>query len=387
MINAECLRCGNITKYMHTLERCNNCDFDWLELQYDYEKIQETIKARILLNKYNMWRYSDLLPMKDPKNIVSMGEGWTSIFRVQQFGERIGCNNIFVKDERRNPTGSFKDRQASLSVSMLKECDIHELTVCSTGNVAVSYASYCAKAGIRLWVFMPESTEEQKVRETTWYGGRVIKVHGNYDQTKKEAEAFSMERGIFCDHGTSSIPGRESMKTIAYEIAEQLNWTAPDWYIQTVSGGMGPLGVWKGFFELYTMGLIEKMPSIACVQSAGCAPMVTAYQNNVEVATPVIPKTDITTISTGDPGFAYTLLRRRLLQTGSIMIKVADKLAFREGKRLAKTEGLFVHPAAAITFAGLIQMVQEEKLDRNSVIVINCSGDGLRWPTILRKTP
>jgi len=303
----------------------------------------------------------------------------------------LGLPNLYIKDERQNPTGSFKDRQAAVTVAALLEHNINEAVICSTGNVAIAFSAAFARAGLKLWAFITSLVPPDKMHEVAIYGSQVIKVTGTYDQAKKLAAQFSLERGLFLDRGVRSITALESMKTIAFEIAEQLaklqlpsnvetkktsTWSSPDWYIQAVSGAIGPLGVIKGFQEMHAAGLVDKIPALACIQSAGCAPMAKAWEADLDVADPVLsPKTHITTLTTGDPGRAYTLLRQRMLETGGGTIdSVSDEDAFRALGLVAKVEGLSIEPAAAVAFAGLIKLVRQGVIHPDDVVVINCSG-------------
>ena len=161
---------------------------------------------------------------------------------------------------------------------------MREAVIASTGNAAVAYAAACARAGIKLWVFMTSLVPQEKLREAALFGAEVIRVSGNYDQTKQIASQFAQRRNLLLDRGATSIPARESMKTIAYEMVEQLSWQAPDWYIQSVSGGLGPLGVYQGFKELFNMGLINRIPKLAIIQAEGCAPMVNAFKAGKDTA-------------------------------------------------------------------------------------------------------
>jgi threonine synthase len=164
------------------------------------------------------------------------------------------------------------------------------------------------------------------------------------------------------------------MKTIAYEIVEQLGWQAPDWYIQAVSGGLGPLGVYQGFKELYTMGLINKIPRLGIIQAEGCAPMVNAFKAGKETAEPVVPDTRIIILSTGDPGKAYTYLWNLTRQFGGVMEAVTDAEAFAAMRALAKSEGMAVEPATAVAFAGLEKLAHNGIIKANETIVVNCTG-------------
>ncbi|MCB0154922.1 MAG: pyridoxal-phosphate dependent enzyme, partial [Anaerolineae bacterium] len=328
-----------------------------------------------------MWRYWELLPVLKRSSIITMGEGWTPLLPAQNLGAMLGHHHLFIKDERQGPTASFKDRQASLGISVLKEANINEMVVASTGNVAISYSAYCARARIRLWAFLDSKVPHEKEREVRLYGTNVVKIDGTYDQTKQIAAQFATHRQVFLDRGVKGMASREAMKTVAFEIAEQLGrtkgmgWAAPDWYVQAVSGGMGPIGVWAGFNELYQMGLIPKVPKIAVIQTEGCAPMVDSFHKGLETAEVVQhPTSVINVLSTGDPGPAYGFLRRLALENGGAFVKVDDEASFKAMRDMAQFEGLSMEPAAAVACAGLIKMIQEGIVNKNETVVINATG-------------
>ncbi|MGE5221974.1 MAG: pyridoxal-phosphate dependent enzyme, partial [Omnitrophica WOR_2 bacterium] len=310
----------------------------------------------------------------------------------------LGCPNIYIKDERQGPTGSFKDRQAAVGVASLKEAGITEAVLASTGNVAIAYSAYAARAGIKLWAFLTSLVPPEKMREVAIYGTQVIKVTASYDVAKQVAAEFARQRGFYLERGTRTIASTESMKTLAFEICEQLTnligpppvyannqasdhqpvqkWRAPDWYIQSVSGGLGPLGAQKGFSELRKMGWIDNLPSIACIQAEGCSPMVQAWKQGKEVAEPVrSPRTHIATLATGDPGRTYTLLYQRMKEVGGGLFEmVSDEETYRMIHILAKLEGISVEPAAAVAFAGITKMVRAGQIKPGDIVVVNCTG-------------
>ncbi len=393
----ECPTCHYREKMTRPLLTCPACQGDWLDVRYDYDSLRERLPDLLAARPFTMWRYWDLLPLRDPANILTMGEGGTPLLRAVNLGMMLGRPHIFVKDERQGPTGSFKDRQASLAISVMKEEGITEAVVASTGNVAISYSAYSALAGIKLWTFLTSSVPADKMREVALYGSEVVKVTGTYDETKKVAADFARHKGLHLDQGLKSFAAKESMKTVAFEIAEQLGavlaapqgephqpitdcrqpirWRAPDWYFQAVSGGLGPVGVWKGFKELYDMGLIDRIPKLACIQASGCAPMVHSFRKGLAEAEPVTnPQTLITTVATGYPGLAYTFLRRVILDTGGTFEDVSDEEAFRAMHVMAKMDGLSMEPAAGLAFSGLFQTVRQGIPGPDDVVVVNCSG-------------
>jgi len=390
----ECSDCYYLEPLKRPLFACPSCGGEWLDVRYDYEALKDRLPDLIARRPFNLWRYWDLLPLQNPANILSMGEGGTPLLHATNLGMMLGRSHIFVKDERQGPTGSFKDRQASLAISVMKEQGITEAVVASTGNVAISYSAYSALAGIKLWAFLTSSVPADKMREVALYGTQVIKVTGTYDQTKKVAADFAQHKGLHLDRGLKSFSAKESMKTVAFEVAEQLGpmlkdpharcaepgkqpppWRAPDWYIQAVSGGLGPAGVYKGFKELYDMGLADRIPKLACIQASGCAPMAHSFKQGLEIAEPVTnPQTLITTVATGYPGLAYTFLRQIVLKHGGTFEAVSDDEAFRAMHIMAKMDGISMEPAAGLAFAGLFKMISSGAIRPDDVVLVNCSG-------------
>ena len=389
---ARCLDCAHQDTYDLNQPACLTCGSYWREAIYDYENIRASFSRSVLTRPFNLWRYSELLTIDEPPYSFQLGEGGTPLIHAANLGSMLGVKNIYIKDERQNPTSSFKDRQAAVAINAYKEAKVSELVCASTGNVAISYSAYAARAGIRLWAFLTSMVPPEKMREVASYGTRVIKVTGTYDQTKQLAEQFALDRHFTLDLGSRSVACIEAMKTLAFEICEQLAmlhlpnsgndymsstlWWAPDWYFQSVSGGMGPLGVAKGFHELSEMSLIQSIPKMGIVQVAGCAPMVNAWRDQKMIATPVSsPQTMIATLATGDPGRTYTELVTRMNHgSGGTFSSVTDEEAYRAMHLLAKMEGISVEPAAAVAFAGLFHEVRNGTVKPDDLVVINCTG-------------
>lgn len=374
-INLQCALCGNQQPYVpFEAAICQKCEAQWLEAKYDYDSFKREVLRGIPSRPQNLWRYQDILPLENPDVLDLYPAGGTPLWLSQRFASDLGHNSVYIKDERYGPTSSFKDRQAAVAVAAMNENGIREAVIASTGNAAVAYAAACARAGIKLWVFMTSLVPQEKLREAALFGAEVIRVSGNYDQTKQIAAQFAQRKNLLLDRGASSIPARESMKTIAYEIVEQLGWRAPDWYIQAVSGGMGPLGVYQGFKEMYAMGLINKIPKLAIIQAEGCAPMVNAFKAGKDTAEAVIPDTRIIILSTGDPGKTYTYLWNLTQQYGGEMESVTDLEAYSAMRSLAKSEGMAVEPATAVAFAGFEKLSKNGKIKKDEMVVINCTG-------------
>jgi threonine synthase len=389
---AKCLDCKHQFRYSPYILGCPHCGSTWSEARYNYKEIGSKFPLLLEPRPSNMWRYRELLPVYNYQPEYTMGEGGTPLTHATNLGIMLGCKNIYIKDERQGPTNSFKDRQAAVSIASLKESGINEAVLASTGNVAIAYSAYAARAGIKLWAFLTSLVPPEKMREVAIYGTQVVKVTATYDQAKVVAAEFAHQRGLYLERGASTIPSLEAMKTIAYEIVEQVTavktsesrpatqepfpWQVPDWYFQSVSGGLGPLGVLKGFNELKEMGITDRIPAIAIIQAEGCAPMVHAWKQGLEVAEPVkSPRTHIATLATGDPGRTYTLLTQRMREAnGGTFELVSDEETFRTMHILAKLEGLSVEPAAAVAFSGLIKAARAGLIKPDDFVVVNCTG-------------
>ncbi len=383
-----CEDCHTQSTFKPLETKCPSCESDWRSIRYDLESAKRAFSSNIAHRPNNLWRYLDLLPLQSVEPTFGFHAGGTPLLRAEQLGLLLGLDHLYIKDERQGPTNSFKDRQAAVSTAVLLEHELNQAVICSTGNVAIAFSATCARAGIQLWGFLTSLVPPEKMHEVAIYGTKVIKVTGTYDEAKKLAHDFADQRHLYLDRGIRSLAAVESMKTIAFEIAEQLpatrsgssptGWRSPDWYIQAVSGGLGPIGVMKGFQELQYLNLTAGVPSLGIIQAEGCAPMVSAWKAGKAQAEPVLhPQTHITTLTTGDPGRAYTLLQQQIRDTGGVMESVSDEEAFRALRLIAKLEGLSVEPAAAAAFAGLIKLAREGILKRDELIVVNCSGHAM----------
>ncbi len=381
----KCLDCGHSFSYYPTSIACPQCNSEWRQAEYDYSALSKAYPAVLADRPFNLWRYHELLPVHSPYPTISLGEGGSPLIKADNLGMMLGCPNLYIKDERQGPTGSFKDRQAAVTIAALKEAGIKEMVAASTGNVAISYSAYTSRASIKLWAFVTSLVPAVKMREIALYGSQVIKITGSYDQCKQVAAEFARQRGLYLDLGARTITSIEAMKTIAFEIAEQLawqigpapksTWRSPDWYVQAISGGMGPLGVYKGFHELMQIGLVDRIPAIAPIQAEGCAPMVTSWKKGLAASEVVTsPRTHIETLATGDPGRTYKFLRKYVDETGGVFESVTDEEAFRAMHVLAKMEGISAEPAAAVSFAGLFKLIRAGVIKTSDVVVINCTG-------------
>ncbi len=389
----ECLDCGYATPYFPTSVSCPRCGSGWREALYDYSTLAVTLPLQLPGRPFDVWRYKELLPVRDHNPDLTLGEGGTPLLRAANLGNMLSCPNIFIKDERQNPAFSFKDRQAAVTIAALLEAGIQEMVVASSGNNALAYAAHAARCGIKLWAFVTGRVPSSKLREISLLGARVIKVAGGLDAARKIALEFARQRNIFMDQSSQTVPSVEAMKTIAFETTEQLTatmgspspkeknsppapWRAPDWYIQSVSVGLGPIGVLKGFSELRIMGLIEHAPAMGLIQVEGCAPMTKAWNQGLDVADPITHQdTAIESLICMDPGRAYTLLHHRMTEeSGGIFETISDRDVYKAISLLARLEGVLVEPGAGVAFAGLIKLCNRGIIKEKDIVVVNATG-------------
>ena len=197
----RCLDCGQTAPYFPTSVNCPNCNNEWREAEYDFDALSQSLSTSLASRPFDLWRYRELLPIRNPNPSLSLGEGGTPLIRAVNLGMMLGNENIFIKDERQGPTGSFKDRQAAVTIAALKEAGITEMVAASTGNVAIAYSAYAARAGIKLWAFVTSLVPAVKMREIALYGSQVVKVTASYDQAKQLAAQFARQRGLYQDMG------------------------------------------------------------------------------------------------------------------------------------------------------------------------------------------
>ena len=246
--------------------------------RYDIDRSKSQKIIKDLKNRHpNMWRYKEFMPVRDDKNIVSLGEGFTPILKCERLSYDLGAN-IILKDESLNPTSSFKARGLSSAVSKAKELGINKFSIPSAGNAGGALAAYCARAGAEAYVFMPKDAPLANKTETIFHGADIELIDGYINDAGARSLEVSKQKNLF-DVSTLKEPYRvEGKKTMGYEIAEQLNWDLPDNIIYPTGGGTGIIGIWKAFQELKEIGVLNsKLPRMICVQAEGCSPVVDAY--------------------------------------------------------------------------------------------------------------
>ena len=344
-----------------------------LDPRYDYGSIRRRLsRSKLATRVRNMWRYAELLPT-DPRQAVTLGEGFTPLVKARSSSE------ILFKLEFSSPTGSFKDRGSSTLISKAVELKAKATAIDSSGNAAASLSAYRAKAGLPCYVFAPAYASPSKLLQSQSYGSRLFKVEGTRRDTYEVASAAYKRFGwYYCSFQTNPYAS-EGMKTIGYEICEQLRWKPPDWIIFPVGTGSGLIGCWKGLKEMLELGWISKMPHIGCIQPEGCGPISTAFKGSHPIVAVEKPKTVAEGLMIAKP-LKGDLVLKALKETDGIADTVSDDRIVAAGVELAKTEGLFVEPSAAASYAGLLKLRAQGKVSRGERMVCILTGSGLKTP-------
>jgi len=377
-MNKTFLRCRECKKeYDSTFKYiCDEC-FGPLDVHYHFPSITKDIFAS---REQTYWRYFELLPIIDKSNIVSINAGMTPLVRAEKLGKEIGLNNLYIKNDSVNPTFSFKDRPAGVAISKAKEFGLGSVGCASTGNLASATAAHAAKANLPCYIFAPSDIEHAKIAQTLSYGANYISVDGTYDDANRIAAQIGDTKGV----GIVNINMRsyyvEGSKTLAYEVAEQLDWKVPDQLVVPTGSGAMLNAICKGFEELETVSLIDKVSEMHmnCAQPHGCAPIVNAFKNNSDDVIPVEnPDTVAKSLAIGDPGDGRYVLKR-LKQYNGIAQESNNKETLDAILLLAKTEGIFTEPAGGVSVAVLKKMVEDGQIDKDETTVCYVTGNGLK---------
>ena len=355
---------------------CDEC-FGPLDVHYDFPSLT---KNTFVNREQTYWRYFELLPITDKSNIVSINAGMTPLVKAEKLGKEIGLNNLYIKNDSVNPTFSFKDRPAGVAVSKAKEFGLGSVGCASTGNLASATAAHAAKADFPCYIFAPSDIEHAKIAQALSYGSHYIAVDGTYDDANRIAAQVGDSKGV----GVVNINMRsyyvEGSKTLAYEVAEQLNWNVPDQLIVPTGSGAMLNAICKGFEELETVSLVNHVSQMHmnCAQANGCAPIVTAFKkNNTDVVPVENPDTVAKSLAIGDPGDGRYVLKR-LKQFNGIAEESNNKEILDAILLLAKTEGIFTEPAGGVSVAVLKKMVEDGQIDKDETTVCYVTGNGLK---------
>jgi len=374
----ECARCK--TTYpvtdINTYAACCNQP---LVVKYDYPS--GFYKEDLIFREKSMWRYFEVLPVLERKNIVTLGEGMTPLLTLEKSAALHGFADVLMKDESFNPTGSFKARGLSAAVSKAKELGVRRCIVPTAGNAGGALAAYCAKAGIACTVVMPRHTPNIFKQECELYGAELVLVDGLINDCAKKVAELKQQDDYY-DVSTLKEPYRlEGKKTMGYEIAEQLNWQLPDVIIYPAGGGTGLIGIWKAFKEMIEMGWIEDghLPKMIAVQSLQCAPVVRAFYDPVGWKEGFTPLPSLANGLAVPYPFGMDMMQDVLHQSNGMAYAVSEEEIIAGVKEFAKTEGMILAPEGAAVWKALLHLRRMKVIDSADKIVLMNTGSGYKY--------
>lgn len=360
----------------------NLCDCgNPLLVRYDLGRARkEWSREAIADSSPDMWRYSPMLPVAEQRHIVSMGEGWTPLIRTPRLGRRIGSEDLWVKDEGLNPTGSFKARGLACAISMCSQLGIKKAAIPSAGNAAGAMAAYAAAAGIEAYIFMPKDVPQSNYIECKATGANVTLIDGLISDCGRIVNERKQAEGWF-DISTLKEPYRiEGKKTMGYEVAEQFDWELPDAIFYPAGGGVGLIGMWKAFEEMEAFGWIgNKRPKMIAVQAEGCQPVVKAFESGADH---VDMYPNASTVAAGlrvPKPLGDRLMLKAIHASGGRAIAVSDREMLESGANLAADEGIFPAPEGGACVAAAQKLIATGYLQRTDRIVLYNTGSGVKY--------
>jgi threonine synthase len=374
----RCRECGRAypAQALHVCEYC----FGPLEVAYDFDRIAHTVtRERIAAGPPTIWRYADLLPA-DASDPVDLGAGFTPLVRAHRLGAVLGLDELWLKNDTLNPTGSFKDRVVSVALTRARELGFKVAACASTGNLANAVAAHAAWAGMESYVVIPADLEPAKVITTSVYGGHVIAIEGSYDDVNRLCAELTAEHPSWAFVNVNiRTYYAEGSKTLAFEVAEQLGWRAPDHVVVPVGSGSQLTKVHQGFAELARVGLLDEVPPVRVsgAQAEGCGPVATAFAEGADHIRPVRPHTIAKSLAIGNPADGWYALSA-VRASGGALASVSDEEIVEGIRLLARTEGIFAETAGGVTVAALARLAAEGVVRRDEQVVAYITGHGLK---------
>jgi threonine synthase len=380
VLGLKCVLCGAEYEPDEVLYVCpNHGDEGILDVLYDYDLIATRLtKDELARNRdYSIWRYAPLLPVEEGSPRPPLQIGWTPLYHTERLGEKLGLPHLYLKDDGRNPTASFKDRASAVGVVKALELGYETITCASTGNAASSLAGLAASVGLESVIFVPERAPQAKVAQLLIFGARVIMIKGTYDQAFDLCLEATREYPWYSRNTAYNPYLSEGKKTAALELCEQLGWQAPDRIFVSVGDGCIIGGLWKGLKDLLALGFIDRLPQLVGVQAQGSAPLVRAWQEGSEEIVPLVPDTLADSISVGQPRDRVKALRA-VRETGGQYVAVSDEEILEAMRELGREAAVFAEPAGATGFAGLARLAAQGEIDPRERIVVLVTGNGLK---------
>jgi threonine synthase len=345
-----------------------------LEVKYDYDVIHDTFEADLDGNIRSQWKYKPFLPVHDDAEVVSLDEGGTSLFDAPELSEELGVTTL-VKDDGRNPTGCFKDRASSVSVTKAKNFD-REIVICaSTGNAAASLSGYAARGDLDCRIFVPGDAPEGKLAQPLVYGADVLAVNGSYDEAYDLSMEATDEYGWYNRNAAVNPFQVEGKRTVGLELAEQTKGNVPDWFVFSMGDGCTIAGAWKGFREFYELDYVDDTPKMLGIQAEGASAIHDAFHDHDTIDE--IADTLADSIAVGRPRNTIKACRA-LEESGGTSLLVSDEEILAGEKLLGSTEGIYTEPAGATPVAGVKKARERGIIEDDETVVICTTGFGLK---------
>ena len=377
----QCSDCGQIFDAQVIQTFCPDCQAPLLA-RYDLKTArQELDRDAFTRRQGGMWRWHELLPVHNPANMLTLGEGDAPLLRLPRLERELGLTNLYVKEEGQNPTGSFKARGLSSAISKARELGVTKVVIPTAGNAGGAMAAYAARGGLEAYIFMPKDTPQANIEESRIAGATVILIDGLISEAAGMAGEKARVEGWF-DVSTFKEPYRaEGKKIMGYEIAEAFGWELPDVLIYPTGGGTGLVGMWKAFDELETLGWLKnsKRPRLVAIQAEGCAPFVRAFEKGSPFCDFWLNAHTIAAGLRVPKSFADQLVLRDLAQSNGTALSVSDSDILKSQRHLASIEGIFAAPEGAATLAGLVKLVQDGWVKSDEKIILFNTGTGLKY--------
>ncbi len=382
----RCTLCDQTFAYNKHIMTCPSCcEKGILDIEYDYESMRKFVDLNYFKNQkdFSMWRYIHLIPVENKHIDQMLHIGWTPLYRVNALEKQLKVKQLYIKDEGVNPSASLKDRASAVAVLKAIECGYDSVSCSSTGNAASSLACHASRMGLKSFIFVPKRAPVGKLNQLLIYGAKVFYVDGDYK------DAFNLSKDAIDAYGwynrNAAINPHlvEGKKTVALEIAEQLNFSLTNWVAVSVGDGCTIAGVYKGFYDLFQLGLIKKIPKLLGVQSTGCSPFVDAYLNG-EPIKEVEENTIADSISVGIPRNPVKAINA-VKKTLGAWIAVTDEQILESMKILGSSEGIFGEPAGVAALAGVKEAIKNKIIKENETVTIIMTGNGLKDPLNAQK--
>ena len=376
VICARCVRCGKEFQAVPNLENCSCGGI--LDIIYDYEYIKTKLTKDVLAKRrdYSMWRYREVLPVEESTENTPLRVGWSPLYNVPRLATVLGIAKLYIKDDGLNPTSSLKDRASALAVAKAIEAQAEVIGCSSTGNAASSLAGNAAAAGLKTYIFVPSRAPKGKVAQLVTFGANVISVDGSYEDTFMISAEAIKKWGWYNRNAAINPYLSEGKKTVALEIGEQLNWVCPDYVALSVGDGCTIAGVWKGFKDLYALGLIDRLPKLISVQASGCCPINRAVAEN-KPWYPMEENTIADSIAVGVPRNPDKAINA-IVESDGIVINVTDEEIMAAQKLLGMSCGVFGEPAGVTGTAGLKKACEAGLIPKDATVVSIVTGNGLK---------